>query len=312
MSLPGLLHFVPLYQTRVWGGRKLATSLGRSLPDGQPYGESWELVDRENEQSVVASGSLAGRTLHDLWQQQREEVFGTAYANHPADRFPVLIKVLDCADDLSIQVHPPAEIAPQLNGEPKTEMWFVAQADAGAHLYAGLKRGTSRAVFEASLADGSVSDHVHSLAPEEGDSLFVPSGRLHALGGGLLIYEIQQNSDTTYRVFDWNRLGLDGRARQLHVEQSMQCIDFADVEPSLLRAGERQELARCEHFVVTHRHTGDGMAMKADRFRLIMPITATQWGAEDLLPGSVVLLPASVVLPGHPELEGEWLEIEIP
>ncbi len=312
MSLSSLLRFVPLYQTRVWGGRKLATSLGRSLPDGQPYGESWELVDREHEQSSISSGPQAGRTLHELWQRQREEVFGAAYVNYPADRFPLLIKVLDCADDLSIQVHPPAEVAMQLNGEPKTEMWFVAQADAGAHLYAGLKRDTSRSVFETSLANGSVADHVHSLSPHAGDSLFVPSGRLHALGGGLLIYEIQQNSDTTYRVFDWNRLGLDGKARQLHVEESLQCIDFTDVEPCLLRAGELPELAACEHFIVTRRHTGDGVAMKADRFRLIMPITATQWEADSLQPGSVVLLPAWAVLMGYPEPDGEWLEIQIP
>ncbi len=307
-----LLHFLPLYQTRVWGGRRLETSLGRSLPDAQPYGESWDLVDREHEQSVVACGPHAGSSLHDLWMNQRESIFGAAYASHPAARFPVLIKVLDCADDLSIQVHPPADMAASLKGEPKTEMWFVAQADPDAKLYAGLKKGVSRAVFEASLADGTVADHVHSLFPLTGDSLFVPSGRLHALGRGLLIYEIQQNSDTTYRVFDWNRVGLDGRPRELHVAQSMQCIDFADVEPALLRAGESQELAACEHFIVTRRHTGDGIQMKPDRFRLIMPVAPTRWEGEELSPGSVVLLPARAAVLGHAEPDGEWLEIEVP
>ncbi|MDB6139553.1 MAG: gmuF 2, partial [Verrucomicrobiaceae bacterium] len=286
--------------------------LGRFLPDDRPYGESWELVDREKEQSVVAAGPLAGRTLHDLWTHQRAEIFGPAYAGHPALRFPLLIKVLDCADDLSLQVHPPAAIAARLHGEPKTEMWYVAQAQPGARLYAGLKYGVSRDTFAASLADGSVADHVHSEAAAEGDSLFVPSGRLHALGGGLLIYEIQQNSDTTYRVFDWNRMGLDGKPRDLHVPESMQCIDFADVEPALLKAGERSVLAACAHFTVTRRRTGDGLEPKPDRFRLIMPLTTTQWGGEDLLPGIVALLPAAVVAIGIPDPQGEWLEISLP
>ncbi|MDB6075459.1 MAG: gmuF 2 [Verrucomicrobiaceae bacterium] len=307
-----LLHFLPLYQTRVWGGRRLEACLGRSLPDAQPYGESWDLVDRESEQSVVASGPYAGSTLHDLWINERETIFGAAYASHPAGRFPILIKVLDCADDLSIQVHPPVEMAAVLNGEPKTEMWFVAQAEPGAKLYAGLNKGVSRTIFEVSLTDGTVADHVHCLFPCTGDSLFVPSGRLHALGKGLLIYEIQQNSDTTYRVFDWNRVGLDGRPRDLHVQQSMQCIDFNDVEPALLKAGERQVLAACEHFIVSRRHTGDGLQVKTGCFRLILPITITRWGREDLAPGSVALLPAHAVTPGHAEPEGEWLEIEVP
>ena len=312
MSLSSLLHFAPLYQTRVWGGRRLETCLGRSLPDDQPYGESWELVDREKEQSVVATGPLAGRTLHELWLEHRNEIFGAAYASHPAHRFPLLIKVLDCVDDLSIQVHPPADVAPALNGEPKTEMWYVTQADPGSRLYAGLKRGASRALFEQALADGTVAECVHAMEPGEGDSLFVPSGRLHALGGGLLIYEIQQNSDTTYRVFDWNRVGLDGKPRELHVQESLQCIDFTDVEPRLLKAGERPELAACEDFVVTRRQSGDGFQPKGDRFRLVMPISAVQWGEEALVPGQLTLLPASAVIAGHAEPQGVWLEIELP
>ena len=312
MQSSPLIHFTPLYQTRVWGGRRLETSLGRSLPDAQPYGESWELVDRAQEQSVVASGRFAGRTLHELWTENRAEVFGEAYANHPADRFPLLIKVLDCADDLSIQVHPPAAVAGSLGGEPKTEMWFVTECEPNSKLYAGLKRGASRELFEAALADGSVADCVHSLVPAAGDSLYVESGRLHALGKGLLIYEIQQNSDTTYRVFDWNRVGLDGKPRELHVEESMKCIDFDDVEPALLKAGERQELAACEYFKVTRRESGDGLQMRGDRFRLIMPVSTVQWADAKLVPGQLSLLSAAEVIAGHPEPKGDWLEIELP
>ncbi len=307
-----LLHFEPLYQTRVWGGRLLETFLGRSLPDAQPYGESWELVDREQEQSVVAAGPLAGVSLHTLWTQQRAEIFGAAYADHPAPRFPLLIKVLDCADDLSIQVHPPAALAPSLKGEPKTEMWYVAQAQAGAKMYAGVEPGVTRESFEAALTNGTVAACVHALEPAVGDSLFVPSGRLHALGAGLLVYEIQQNSDTTYRVFDWNRLGLDGKPRELHVAQSLQCIDFADVEPELHRAGQGDELAACEYFVVTRCQTGQGKQAKTGLFRLIMPITPVQWGDASLAPGQLTMLPAKAAVEGAPEPQGEWLEIEMP
>ncbi len=299
----GLLHFAPIYQTRVWGGRRLETVLARELPDAQPYGESWELVDRPSEQSVVTAGPLVGATLHELWTEHRVPVFGEAYASATSSRFPLLIKVLDCVDDLSIQVHPPAVIAPSLGGEPKTEMWYVAHADPGARIYAGLRAGVSRADFEQALAGGSVADAVHRIEARTGASLFVPSGRLHALGAGLLIYEIQQNSDTTYRVFDWNRLGLDGQPRTLHVEQSLACIDFDDVEPSLAETDGL--LASSDDFRVTRARTGH--LVEPGRFRLIMPITPTAWAGQRLKPGQLTMSPASFDAPGP---SGEWLEIE--
>jgi mannose-6-phosphate isomerase len=301
----GLLQFRPLYQTRVWGGRRLETLLGRSLPDDQPYGESWELVDREHEQSVVASGPHVGLTLHELWASHRAAVFGERFEAHRSPRFPLLIKILDCVDDLSIQVHPPAALAPSLGGEPKTEMWFVAHADPGARIYAGLRRGVTRSDFERALASGTAADDVHSLPAATGDSLFVPSGRLHALGGGLLIYEIQQNSDTTYRVFDWNRVGLDGRPRDLHVAQSLACIDFNDVEPE---PGPRDGvLATSPYFRVTRARSGQTPPPRGVG-RIILTITASKWGSAQLMPGELALCPASSAMP---EPDGEWLEIEL-
>jgi mannose-6-phosphate isomerase len=300
-----LLRFRPLYQTRVWGGRRLQTVLGRALPDDRPFGESWELVDREHEQSVVAHGPHAGRTLHDLWTTERVAVFGERHARSTAERFPLLIKILDCVDDLSIQVHPPAALAPVLGGEPKTEMWYVAHADPGARIYAGLRRGVTRADFERALGDGTVAATVHAIEARTGSSLFVPSGRLHALGAGLLIYEIQQNSDTTYRVFDWNRVGLDGRPRDLHVAQSLACIDFADVEPAPGPADG--VLATSPFFCVSRVRTGYRQA--PDTVRLIMPIASTSWGATRFQPGELALCPASCAMP---DPVGEWLEIELP
>lgn len=247
--------FEPLYMQRVWGGRELENQYGRSLPDGAPYGESWEIVDREGEQSVVRGGELAGKTLHELWTRHREEVFG---AGLPAsERFPLLIKVLDARDDLSIQVHPPVHLAADLGGEPKTEMWYIAGADAGAKLYVGLRAGVTRGDFETAIQGGSVADCVHAIEPKAGDSIFIPSGRLHAIGAGFLIHEIQQNSDTTYRVFDWNRMGLDGKPRELHVAESLASIDFNDFEPGM-DVPDGTVIAACDYFRVEKLVLGAG------------------------------------------------------
>lgn len=232
---------------RVWGGRELERQYGRTLPDEAPYGESWELVDREKEQSVVRGGALDGATLHELWTEQRDEIFGRGLP--ASERFPILIKVLDARDDLSIQVHPPVHLAAELGGEPKTEMWYIAGADPGAKLYMGLKQGVSRSGFEEAIGTGTVEDCVHEVEPKVGESIFIPSGRLHAIGAGFLIHEIQQNSDTTYRVFDWNRMGLDGKPRELHVAESLASIDFEDFEPGMDRP-DGKVIAECDYFRV--------------------------------------------------------------
>ncbi|WP_367874994.1 type I phosphomannose isomerase catalytic subunit [Luteolibacter sp. Populi] len=239
--------FEPLYMQRVWGGRELERQYGRTLPDTAPYGESWEIVDREGEQSVVRSGPFAGRSLHELWTGNREEIFGSGLPD--SERFPILIKVLDARDELSIQVHPPAALAGALGGDPKTEMWYIAGADPGAKLHVGLKAGVNRPAFEEAIANGTVADCVHAIEPEIGQSIFIPSGRLHAIGAGFLIHEIQQNSDTTYRVFDWNRLGLDGQPRALHVAESLASIDFSDFEPEM-DTPRGSVIAECEYFRV--------------------------------------------------------------
>ena len=218
----------------------------RQLPDEQPYGESWEMSDREDEQSIVDHGPFAGKSLHDLWINHRDDIFGTGLTG---ERFPLLIKILDARDDLSIQVHPPVEMAEELGGDAKTEMWYIADCDPGAKLYVGFKDGVTKEDFAASLQDGSVADKVHAIEPEKDQSIFIPSGRLHAIGAGFLIYEIQQNSDTTYRVFDWNRLGLDGNPRDLHVEQSMKSIDFDDREPGM-DIPDGETIAACSYFTI--------------------------------------------------------------
>jgi mannose-6-phosphate isomerase len=240
------LTFEPIYQERVWGGQSLGSAFGRTLPPGSRIGESWELVDREEAQSVVQQGPFKDWTLHRLWTERREEIFGAGFDDH---RFPILIKILDATDKLSVQVHPPATLAEELQGQPKTEVWYFVQAQPGAQVYAGLKRGVTRDHLEQALEEGAVESLVHSLPTQTDSFIFIPSGRLHAIDRGNLIFEIQQNSDTTYRLFDWNRLDGDGHPRKLHISESLACTDFEDVEPTL-GVPDGEVIASCHHFHV--------------------------------------------------------------
>ena len=298
------ISFKPIYMERVWGGRELENVFGRELPSTDtPYGEAWEMTDRPGEQSTVSSGPLNGTSLHELWQNHRDEIFGEGLEDSP--RFPLLLKILDAREKLSIQVHPPAEIAGDLGGEPKTEMWYIADTIPGAKLYVGLKAGITKADFEDAIKTGTVDQVVHSITPKAGDSIFIPSGRLHAIGAGLLIYEIQQNSDTTYRVFDWNRMGLDGQPRELHIDQSLSCIDFSDIEPEMDKA-QGNTLASCPYFQVDRLQISENAILKnpdPDRFSIITVISGelccddgTIYRAGDflLLPRNASPLKASV------------------
>ena len=228
------LTFHPIFKERVWGGRNLERLYQKALPPEIPIGESWEISDRPGDASVIANGPLAGKDLRWLMEHHVAELLGPEKA--ATKRFPLLVKILDAQDKLSLQVHPPAGKAAELGGEPKTEMWYIAEATPAAELFVGLKRGITRAEFERKIQEGNVADCFQRLAVQKGDVMFLPSGRVHALGAGNVIFEIQQNSDTTYRVFDWNRVGLDGKPRELHVAQSLASIDFNDFEPRLIKS----------------------------------------------------------------------------
>lgn len=284
--------FSPLYMERVWGGRELGRFPGRHLPEGPPIGESWEIVDRGEAQSVVAEGPLRGKTLHELWTDHREEIFGRRHAQAKG-RFPVLCKLLDARDRLSVQVHPPARIAPKLGGEPKTEMWYFLACDPGSTIYAGLAGKTTRNSFRESLDNGTVESCLHVLPTRPGDSIFIPSGRLHAIGAGNIIVEIQQNSDTTYRVFDWNRAGLDGRPRELHVEESLASIDFDDHAPTLLHAASGI-IAECPWFRVEKKRLIEQTILAAsDDFAIVTVVQGEAVCAgRTFYTGDFFLLPA--------------------
>ena len=242
-----LLEFIPMYMERVWGGRTFESKLGRTLPKNKVIGESWEIVDRTDEQSIVAEGPLSGKTIREILEKYGAEILGPQ--KDPRKPFPILVKWLDCRERLSLQVHPPAAIAGKLNGEPKTENWYIADADQDASIIAGLRPGVTKEVFESALSEGQVENYVQYLPTAKGDSIFVESGCVHAISSGNLILEIQQNSDTTYRVYDWNRMGLDGTPRKLHISESLHSIDFNMPVPKLIKESTGEQiLADCDEF----------------------------------------------------------------
>jgi mannose-6-phosphate isomerase len=300
------LVFQPRFKERVWGGRTLETMYGKPLPAGVPIGESWEIADRPGDESVIANGAFAGRTLRRLMEHHADELLGDA-APAADRRFPILCKILDARDKLSLQVHPPSGASGPA-GEPKTEMWYVAAAEPGAELYVGLRRGMTRDGFEEGIRTGRVAECFHRIPVRAGDTMFLPSGRVHAIGAGLVIFEIQQNSDTTFRVYDWDRLGLDGRPRELHIAESLASIDFSDVEPSLV-AGEattegqfaRRALVRHALFNVdvVRANAKAVLTLGAPRLRILavverqLVVNGGGVGAA-LSPGQFCLLPAAV------------------
>jgi len=248
------LRFHPVYKRYLWGGRKFETFLGKSLPPGENYAESWEICDHFPDQSLVARGPLAGVTLTALVAQHGRELLGKHY---PQSRFPLIVKFLDAAKTLSVQVHPNDAQAARLNPPDfgKTEAWVILEAEPESLIYAGLKPGIDRQDLETAVREGRCQDCLHSFHPQAGDCVYLPAGTVHALGAGLLVAEIQQSSDTTFRLFDWNRLGPDGKSRPLRVEQALNVINYqmGPVNPRQPRAANRAGVSRlvdCEKFVL--------------------------------------------------------------
>ena len=284
-------RFKPIYQERVWGGRTLETFLGRKLPGSTHVGESWEMVDRPEAQSVVADGPRAGTTLRELIETQATEIMGPDWLK--ARPFPILVKWLDCRDRLSVQVHPPAGIATFLGGEPKTENWYFARTDVGAAVYAGLRLGVTRESFERAIAAGAVDQCLNRLAVHAGDSLLIHSGTMHAIDAGNVILEIQQNSDTTYRVYDWGRMGLDGKPRSLHVRESLESLG-ANTAPAPRLVRGAGVLVRCPEFTLRRQELPAGERLKfarGEQARILSVIEGELEGDGTLRLGDNILLP---------------------
>jgi len=292
------ITFQPIFMERPWGGRRLETLLHFSLPPEKKIGELWSIVDRTEAQSIVAEGPLAGKTLQEIWTEHREEIFGSLHLKNSSSRFPLLCKLLDAAEILSLQVHPPEAVAKELGGEAKTECWYILEANPGATIDVGLRRGVTREQFEEALHDGTIESTLHRIPVHTGESMFIPSGRLHALGKGIMIAEIQQNSDTTYRVFDWNRKGVDDKPRQLHLAESLASINFEDYEPSI-QSCDQSLIADSPYFQI-EKWTLDKprLANEENNFSLITCLTGTvRCGTQTFAPGQFFLVPASMENP---------------
>jgi mannose-6-phosphate isomerase len=296
------LIFKPKLVPKVWGGRRLA-GYGKELPAGASVGESWDLYDRPGDSAVVASGPFAGQSLQALVREFGPGLLGQAAYEASPDSFPLMVKLIDAREALSVQVHPDdaqaaAMVGPDERG--KTEMWVVLEAEAGARVTAGLKAGTTAGALQAALSKGDLSGVLNEFPVKQGDVVFLPAGRIHAIGKGCLMAEVQQNSDTTWRVFDYGRLEL-GKPRELHLAQAMACIRFdADMAamPSLVMprriSASEDRLVECPYFKVSLLRlrspfrpesrggsfqlltcTGDSLRIKASGEALELPKGAT-------------------------------------
>jgi mannose-6-phosphate isomerase len=298
------LTFEPIFQPYVWGGKRLATHLNKPIAPLETCAESWEIVDHRDANSRVDRGSLAGTTLHTLVTEQGEALLGRHF---PQTQFPLLFKFLDAATTLSVQVHPNDAQAAKLDPPDlgKTEAWVVLAAEPGSKIYAGLQSGIDRQRFEQGMAEGRYDEMLHHFEPRPGDCVFIEAGTLHALGAGVMIAEIQQASNTTFRVYDWDRRDAEGKSRPLHVEQALATIDFArgPVSPVVPTPGETpgiEHLVKCDKFCLDRRTLDESQSVGGDnRFHLLAVIegaAALSWprGEIELPLGRTCLVPAQL------------------
>ncbi len=300
------LKFEPILKTVVWGGEKIAP-YKEIETDQKHIGESWELSGVKGNESVVANGPLAGRTIASLVKDYKGELVGKHVYENTGDEFPLLIKFIDALSDLSIQVHPNDQLAAaRHNGSKgKTEMWYVVAAEPGAHLLAGLTKSITPEEYAAKVADGTITDVLARHEVHPGDVFFLPAGRIHAICGGCFIAEIQQTSDITYRIYDYGRLGLDGKPREVHTELAKDAIDYkvydnyrTEYTP---QENEEVELVSCKYFTTSLYDLTLPFARdlsEIDSFMVVMCIDGSgtiQVDGEDVYvhQGETVLIPAS-------------------
>ncbi|MCX7884770.1 MAG: class I mannose-6-phosphate isomerase [Caloramator sp.] len=248
------LFFEPVYKNIIWGGRDFERLFKRTLPEGN-IGESWEICCHKNGMSIVSNGNLKGLTLKEIIEKYKEEILGIKCSD--TSTFPLLIKFIDAKDKLSIQIHPDDDYALLNEGDMgKSEMWYIIDAKEDAKLIYGVKKGISKEDFEKAISNGNLEEYVNYVNVKKGDSVFIPSGTIHAILDGIVVAEIQQNSDTTYRVYDYNRVDSRGMKRQLHIKKALDVINF-DFEGKIIKKDEIildgydvENIANCKYFVV--------------------------------------------------------------
>jgi mannose-6-phosphate isomerase len=296
------LLFEPVYKDYIWGGTRIPVHFNRAPVEGV-CAESWEVADRPEGMSIVANGPLRGKTLHALVTSMGTELVG----RDTGGTFPLLIKIIDAEQRLSVQVHPDNEAAAACGGEPKTEMWYVLDARPGATLFAGLRDGVDRAAFEAAIQRQDLEPMLNPWEVRAGDAVFIPGGRVHAIGEGVLCLEVQQNSNTTYRVYDWGRVGADGRPRELHVDRALRVIRWQDDQPLLVRTppalgrDTAHPVVQCPYFKVERLDMSRPLALDHDgsSFQVLFPVAgalAVKGGNEPVRVemGTSCLVPAAL------------------
>jgi mannose-6-phosphate isomerase len=330
------LKSVPVFQERIWGGRRLEEVFGKPLPPGQKIGESWEIADLPEGQSRIANGPLAGQTLGEIVRTHAGQIAGTRQDIEEGGRqtenggqrpcppsglrpFPLLVKFLDAQKVLSVQVHPDPETCRRMGkGDPKTECWYVIRAEPGAVIYKGFKKGVTRARFAQAIQDGTAADLLAAVPVQAGQCHFIPAGTVHSLGAGLLIAEVQTPSETTYRVFDWNRVDDTGRPRPLHIPEALESIHF-DVTPDKLPVTTVGRLVDCEYFRVDKRHQAPGGDLFLARgcLRVLIFITgggmiaAAKTAPVEFKAGDCFLIPAAFEGAAQFNQDTEYLTVTI-
>ena len=299
---PYPLTFAPVLKQTIWGGRLLGDHLKKPIGSAADYAESWEVVDHGEDQSIVQNGVLSGKTLKQLIRNNADWLLGSKTG---MDSFPLLLKYLDCNRVLSVQVHPDDEYAlkmpmPDLG---KTEAWYIVAAAPESLIYAGLKEGVDSSTLQAAIKNGTTEDALHSFHPSAGDIVFIPAGTVHALGAGLLVAEIQQSSDTTFRLFDWNRTDPQGKSRPLHIEQGVEVTDFSS-GPVAARTSDPeiegwQTIVSCDKFILNLLEKGEAVLGHDEKFHIVtIPKgkATLRFGEEvmALTTGDTVLLPAAM------------------
>jgi mannose-6-phosphate isomerase len=265
------LKFRPILKHRIWGGQKLR-ELGKEIAEGEKIGESWELADLAEDKSVISNGELAGQTLISVIQKYPKEITGDEQFT---GAFPLLIKFLDAQDILSVQVHPDEQACERMGkGEPKTECWYIIASEPGAVIYKGLRKGVTKQQFAEAIHEGDVAELLEEVSVEAGQCHFLPAGTAHSIGAGLLIAEIQTPSDTTYRVFDFNRVDDTGKARALHIEEALESIHFEMGSEELL-VTTIGRLVDCEYFKIDKGHQSENceLLLSAGQMRTLVILT---------------------------------------
>ena len=299
------MKFRPILKTVVWGGEKIAPFKGIET-EQHNIGESWELSGVKGNESVVSEGELAGRTITDLIDEYKGALVGGKVYAENGNVFPLLIKFIDAKSDLSIQVHPDDKLAAERhNSKGKTEMWYVVQADEGAHLMAGMSRQTNPQEYEAKVKDNTVTEVLKDYKVKEGDTFFIPAGRVHSIGKGCFIAEIQQTSDITYRIYDFGRLGLDGKPRELHTELAKDAIDYTVLDDYRTHYSEVENsentLVSCKYFTTSLFDLSEPVSKdiaSLDSFLIVIcidgngTITDGHGNGISIRKGETVLLPA--------------------